>query len=88
MTKYSAFRDYQIRKNLSNHDENIFLLKSFLLKEHKNEKMAFKFMLKLDRAYRTLNGSKLQNRCMHSNKIRSVYRFTNLTKSTLREDLR
>lgn len=88
MTKYSNFKDYKLRTNLKKDHEKIFLLKSFLLNQQKNKKFCFKIMLKLSRTYNTLIGNKIKNRCIFSTKIRSVYRITNLTKSTLRENLR
>lgn len=88
MTKYSNFKDYNLRKNIGKENEKIFLLKSFLLNQQKNKKICFKIMLKLSRTYHTLIGNKIKNRCIFSTKVRSVYRITNLTKSTFRENLR
>lgn len=88
MTKYSNFKDYNIRKKYKIDYSNLFLLKSMLLNQNNDIKIRFKIMLKLDTIYRELFHSRIKNRCMYSTKIRSVYRFTNLTKSTLRDNLR
>jgi len=88
MTKYANYKDFNLRKNLEKNQKNIFLLKSFLLNQKNSKKIRFKIMLKMDRTYNTLLGNKIKNRCIYSTKIRSVYRVTNLTKSSFRDNLR
>lgn len=88
MTKSLNVKDFKIRQNIKQNYENFFLLKSMLLNENNDKKIRFKFMLKLSRIYNDLNHNKMKNRCIFSTKIRSVYRLTNLTKSSFRDNLR
>lgn len=88
MTKFSNYKDYDLRKKIEKNEKNIFLLKSFLLNQKNSKKIRFKIMLKLSRTYSGLIGNKLINRCMMTTKIRSVSRLTNLTKSSFRDNLR
>jgi hypothetical protein len=88
MTKYSNYKDYKLRIKKEKIQKDIFLLKSFLLNKKNPKKIQFKIMLKLNKIYCGSIGNKLKNRCIFSTKIRSVYRLTNLTKSSFRENLR
>jgi hypothetical protein len=88
MTKHANFNDFSLRKNLKRYRERLLVLKCLLLNEKNSPKIRFKIMLKMHKVYRDLLGNKLKNRCISSTKIRSVSRLTNLTKSTLRENLR
>lgn len=88
MTKYSNFKDFNLRNKLKKNQMNTFILKSFLFKEETSKKMRFKIMLKMHKMYHSLLGNKFKNRCVFSTKIRSVSRLVNLTKSTFRETLR
>jgi len=88
MTKYSNFKDFNLRNKLKKNQMNTFILKSFLFKEETSKKMRFKIMLKMHKMYHNLLGNKFKNRCVFSTKIRSVSRLVNLTKSTFRETLR
>lgn len=88
MTKYSNYKDYQLRKNLKDNELNIFVLKSFLLKKKTPKNIRFKIMLKIHKLYGGLLGNKYKNRCILSTKIRSVNRLTNLTKASFQENLK
>jgi hypothetical protein len=88
MTKYSKYKDFNLRKRLKENESNIFILKSFLLNKKTSKKIRFKIMLKIHKLYTGLLGNKYKNRCMSSTKVRSVNRLTNLTKSTFKEELK
>ena len=88
MTKYSNFKDHNLRQKYKKKDKQVFLFKSLLLNERNSSKIRFKIMLKLDRIYRELSYNKIKGRCMFSTKVRSISRMTNLTKSSFRDNLR
>ena len=88
MTKYSRYKDYNLRKQLKIKESNIFILKSFLLRIETSKKIRFKIMLKMTKLYNGLLGNKFKNRCMSSTKVRNVSRLTNLTKASFNETLK
>lgn len=88
MTHYSNYKDYELRKNLEKNEKKFFLLKSFLFNQKSPRKIRFKIMLKIDRIYSALFTQKVKNRCIFSTKVRAVYRQTNLTKSSFRDNVR
>ena len=88
MSKHANYKDFYLRKRLKLNQNNIFVLKSFLLNTKNSKKIRFKIMLKLHQLYKDLLGNRFKNRCMFSTKIRSVSRLTNLTKSSLRDNIR
>ena len=88
MTKYSRYKDYNLRKKLKTNESSILVLKSFLLRTETSKKIRFKIMLKIDKLYNSLLGNKFKNRCMSSTKVRSVSRVTNLTKASFNETLK
>jgi hypothetical protein len=88
MTKYANYKDFNLRKKLEKNQNNIFILKSFLLKEEISKKIRFKIMLKLQQLHRHLLGNKFKNRCIFSTKIRAVSRISNLTKASLKDNLK
>ena len=88
MTKYSNYKDYNLRKQLKINESDIFILKSFLLRTETSKKIRFKIMLKIHKLYNGLLGNKYKNRCMFSTKIRSVNRLTNLTKASFKDNLK
>lgn len=88
MTKYSNYKDYNLRKQLKIKESDIFILKSFLLRTETSKKIRFKIMLKIHKLYNSLLGNKYKNRCMFSTKIRSVSRLTNLTKASFKDTLK
>ena len=88
MTKYSKYKDYNLRKQLKTNELNIFILKSFLLRKETSKKIRFKIMLKIHKLYSNLLGNKFKNRCMFSTKVRSVSRLTNLTKASFKDNLK
>lgn len=88
MTHAFKYKDYKLRKNLKNFQENILLLKFFLLKEKLDRKTRFKIMLKFQRTYKGLFGVRYKNCCIFSTKTRSISRISNLHKSFFREYLR
>ena len=88
MTKYSKYKDFNLRKRLKENESNIFILKSFLLNKKTSKKIRFKIMLKIHKLYTGLLGNKYKNRCMSSTKVslflhRSFLFFLNCVKQRL-----
>jgi ribosomal protein S14 len=88
MSKHANYKDFFLRKQLKLKQKNTFILKSLLLNEKNPKTIRFKIMLKMHKLYKDLLGVKFKNRCIFSTKIRSVSRLTNLTKSSLRDNIR
>lgn len=88
MSKHANYKDFYLRKRLKTNQNTLFILKSFLLNKKNSKKIRFKIMLKMQQLYKDLLGNKFINRCIFSTKIRSVSRITNLTKSSLRDNIR
>ena len=88
MTKYSNYKDYNLRKQLKINELDIFVLKSFLLRTEIPKKIRFKIMLKIHQIYNNLLGNRFKNRCVFSTKVRAVIRLTNLTKASFNENLK
>lgn len=85
MIKYLRFKDFKKRKKFNKNQNINLILKSILIKEELNNKFKFKFMLKNQQLLNYNFKSKIINRCIISNKIRSVNRITGLTKNSYKQ---
>ena len=83
MIKYKRYKDFSYRKNLKKNEQLHFLFTYLLQKKKKKKINKFKLMLKKQLLYKLIN-TKIINRCINSNKIRSVTRVTNLTKNSFK----
>jgi ribosomal protein S14 len=87
MTHYSKYKDYKIRRSLKITNIKLFVLKYFLKDSNKSKNFRFKINLKIQKLYSDAFQTKVKNRCIHSTKVRSVSRISNLTKASFKDNL-
>lgn len=83
MIKFKKYKDFSLRQNLKKNEQLHFLFTYILKKKEKKKINIFKLMLKKQLIFKSIN-TKIINRCINSNKIRSVTRLTNLTKNSFK----
>lgn len=84
MVKSFKYRNYLLRKNLSNKTLKYFSMKYLLLNKNIKFNLKFKIMLIFQKNYKFFP-SQINNICIETNYPRSIMRLTNLSKSKFKE---
>lgn len=84
MIKFKKFNDFSKRKKLKKVEQINLLIFYLLKKKSNNNLIKFKLMLKKQLLF-NYTKVKIINRCINSNKIRSISRNTTLTKSSFKD---